>query len=102
MNHRTKTGAVVATTAIVCASLALIATPAIAAIPVDTTALTDAITPDGLESHLVALQAIADANGGTRAAGTPGYAASVDYVEATLQAVGYTTTRQAFTYELKS
>ena len=37
------------------------------------------------ESPLIALrdaafQAIADANGGTRAAGTPGYDASVDYV----------------------
>lgn len=102
MNHRRKTGAVVATTAILCASLALMGTPAIAAIPVDTTALTEAITQEGLDSHLVALQAIADANGGTRAAGTPGYAASVDYVDAALQKAGYNTTRQAFTYELKS
>ena len=102
MNHRRKTGALVATAAIVCASLAAIGTPAIAAIPADTTALTDAITQDDLKTHLLALQAIADANGGTRAAGTSGYAASVDYVEGMLQGAGYTMTRQAFTYELKS
>jgi Zn-dependent M28 family amino/carboxypeptidase len=101
VNHRRKTGVVV-TTAIVCASLALAGTPAIAAIPVDTTELTDAITQDGLRTHLLALQAIADANGGTRAAGTPGYAESITYVEGVLQSAGYTTTRQSFTYELKS
>ena len=98
MNHRTTRAAAVATAAIVCASLALMGTPAIAAIPVDTTPLTDAITEDGLDTQLQALQDIADDNDGNRAAGTSGYEESVDYVEATLQAAGYTTTRQAFTY----
>ena len=88
----------VATTAIVCAGLALIGTPAIAAIPIDTTPLTDAITQEGLQTQLAALQAIADANDGNRAAGTDGYAASVDYVEGQLNAAGYSTTRQEFTY----
>ena len=98
MNNRMTRRATVATATIVCASLALIGTPAVAAIPVDTTPLTDAITEDGLDAQLQALQDIADANDGNRAAGTDGYAASVDYVEATLQAAGYTTTRQEFTY----
>ena len=39
--------------------------------------------------HLEALQAIADANGGNRAAGLPGYAGSVDYVVERLEAAGY-------------
>jgi Zn-dependent M28 family amino/carboxypeptidase len=98
VNHRMKRVAAVATTAIVCTGLALIGTPATAAIPVDTASLTDAITEAGLQTQLDALQAIADANDGNRAAGTPGYAASVDYVEATLLDAGYTTTRQEFTY----
>ena len=38
------------------------------------------ITPAELEQHLSALQEIADQHGGTRAAGTPGDRASVDYV----------------------
>jgi Iap family predicted aminopeptidase len=38
------------------------------------------ITQAELGQHLSALQEIADENGGTRAAGTPGYRASVDYV----------------------
>lgn len=43
----------------------------------------------GVDEHLAALQAIADANGGTRAVGTPGYDASVDYVADRLQEAGY-------------
>jgi Zn-dependent M28 family amino/carboxypeptidase len=47
-----------------------------------------AVTRRGLEEHLRALQRIADRNGGTRAAGTPGYAASVDYVAVRLREAG--------------
>ncbi len=102
MNHRLTRGAAVATTAAVCLSLALAANPAVAAIPVNTTPLTDAITQQGLGDRLLALQAIADANGGTRAAGTPGYAASADYVQDTLEDAGYTVTRQPFSYDRAS
>jgi len=49
--------------------------------------------------HLNALQAIAEANNGNRAAGTPGYAASLAYVEARLQRAGYQTHRQQFSYD---
>ncbi len=65
--------------------------------PADTSTLADAVTPQGVRSHMAALQRVADANGGNRAAGTPGYAASVRYVERTLRAVGYRVTRQPFT-----
>ena len=42
-----------------------------------------------IESHLVALEAIAEANGGIRAAGTAGYEASVEYVAGKLRDLGY-------------
>jgi len=44
------------------------------------TALLDCVTLEGVRAHQAAFQAIADANGGNRAAATPGYEASVDYV----------------------
>jgi Zn-dependent M28 family amino/carboxypeptidase len=42
-----------------------------------------------VDKHLRAFQAIADANGGNRAAGTPGYDASRDYVANQLRRAGY-------------
>ncbi|MCO1656319.1 M20/M25/M40 family metallo-hydrolase [Pseudonocardia humida] len=39
--------------------------------------------------HLQALQRIADENGGNRATGTPGYAASVEYVAGVLREAGF-------------
>ncbi len=54
---------------------------------------------DGILVHENALQDIADANGGTRAAGTPGYEASGAYVEDLLEAAGYNVSRQEFTYD---
>lgn len=60
--------------------------------------LTKAVTVDGVLRHLDALQSIADANGGTRASGTPGYQASVDYVAGKLEGAGYQVTRQAFPF----
>ena len=60
--------------------------------------LTQAVTADGVLDHLEALQAIADAHGGDRAAGRPGYDASVDYVVEQLEAAGYTPTVQEFPF----
>jgi hypothetical protein len=51
----------------------------------DTAPLREAVSAEGIIEHLEALQAIADANGGTRAAGTPGYQASAQYVEQQLR-----------------
>ncbi len=51
--------------------------------------LLECVTVDGVRGHQAAFQAIADANGGTRAAGAPGYDASVAYVKDTLEAAGY-------------
>ncbi|MFI9558603.1 M28 family peptidase [Nonomuraea endophytica] len=47
-----------------------------------------------VKKHLDALQAIATANGGTRATGTPGYPASRDYVANKLRKAGYKVTLQ--------
>ena len=51
--------------------------------------LAECVTLEGVRAHQAALQEIADANGGTRAAGTPGYDASVEYVAEQLTAAGY-------------
>ena len=47
------------------------------------------VTADGMYTHLRKLQEIADANGGNRAEGTPGYDASVDYVAKVLKDKGF-------------
>lgn len=54
------------------------------------------VTLDGVLEHEQAFQDIADANGGIRSVGTPGYDASADYVEDRLTAAGYVVTRQTF------
>jgi aminopeptidase S len=51
-----------------------------------------------VKAHLTQLQTIAANNGGNRAHGTTGYRASADYVKAKLDAAGYQTTLQSFTY----
>jgi Zn-dependent M28 family amino/carboxypeptidase len=53
---------------------------------------------DQVREHQAALQRIADANGGNRFSGMPGYDASVDYVVETLEAAGYDPEVQAFDY----
>ncbi|WP_128374697.1 M28 family metallopeptidase [Streptomyces cavernae] len=55
---------------------------------------------DGKEarSHLKKLQAIADANGGTRAAGTPGHDASAEYVYKLMKKAGYKVSYQTFEF----
>lgn len=49
----------------------------------------DEVTVEGIGDHLEALQVIADEHGGTRAVGTEGYEASVDYVAGVLVEAGY-------------
>jgi Zn-dependent M28 family amino/carboxypeptidase len=58
------------------------------------------VDADGVETHLAAFQGIADANGDTRASGTPGYDASADYVAELVAAAGYTVERQVFDFSL--
>ena len=56
------------------------------------------VSAEGVTKHLKALQAIADANGGTRATETPGYRASVDYVVDVLEKSGWSADIVPFTY----
>jgi Zn-dependent M28 family amino/carboxypeptidase len=53
------------------------------------TALRDRVSTDAMMAQLSKLQDIANANNGTRAVGTPGYEASVDYVVNTLRSSGF-------------
>ncbi len=58
----------------------------------------ECVRVEGVREHQAAFQAIADANGGTRAAGTSGYEASVDYVVETMEAAGWNVTTQEFPF----
>ena len=67
--------------------------------PASVQALARAITPKQLRTELAALMAIANRNGGTRAAGTPGYTASVAYIARRLRAVGYRPKLKTFSFQ---
>ncbi len=82
-----------------CANLLLSSTVAVAAKPVQESAgFRRGVTLAGIREHQAAFQAIANANGGNRAAGTSGYDASVEYVVERLEAAGYDPTLDQFTY----
>jgi Zn-dependent M28 family amino/carboxypeptidase len=87
--------------AVVIAGSVLAMAPGAQAAP-DPAALSDRlvrqVTADGINRHLIALQRIADTNGGTRAAHTPGYQKSLDYVAGKLRAVGFDVSTPEFTY----
>ncbi|WP_424527945.1 M28 family metallopeptidase [Sphaerisporangium viridialbum] len=91
---RTRAGIATATTALI---LPLVAATPAGADP-DPAQLARTITAPGVKQHLQKLQQIADANGGTRAAGTPGFAASRDYVADRLKKAGYKVTIQPFEF----
>ena len=58
------------------------------------------MTLEGVRAHQAAFQEIANANGGTRAAGTSGYDASVDYVVDTLEAAGWSVELNFFDFRV--
>lgn len=88
-------------TALTLAGALLTAAPAASA-PSAATGSQALAAPDiplaNVKAHLTQFQSIAGANGGNRAHGRPGYKASIDYVRAKLDAAGFTTTVQQFTY----
>ncbi|WP_084961517.1 M28 family peptidase [Thermoactinospora rubra] len=59
-------------------------------------------TPDipvaGVTAHLNQLQTIANGNGGNRASARPGHTASLNYIKGRLDAAGFSTRVQTFTY----
>ncbi|GAA4226737.1 aminopeptidase Y [Streptosporangium album] len=78
------------------------ALPVISATPAsadpDPAAFSASVKAPAVRRHLEKLQQIADANGGTRASGTPGHEASVAYVAGKLRAAGYKVTLQEFEF----
>jgi len=56
------------------------------------------VTAGGILQHMRALQRRANANEGNRAAATPGYEASLAYVERRMQRAGYETARVPFDF----
>ncbi|MGI9613819.1 MAG: M28 family peptidase [Acidimicrobiales bacterium] len=95
--------------AILVASLALVAVPSAATAKPSQTAcenrnlnqidkFLECVGADDAIPHLQAFQAIADANNGTRASGTPGYDQSVDYVAGLLEDAGLVVKRQVFEF----
>ncbi|GIF14039.1 M28 family metallopeptidase [Actinoplanes teichomyceticus] len=72
--------------------------PASAVDEVNTKKLRDAVTVAGILGHERVLQRIATRNDGTRASGTPGFAASAAYVSGVLKNAGYRVTEQKFTF----
>ena len=90
-----------------CASIALVAASTAVAAPAgpDGPALAKKlvkdVSSDGINRHLIAFQRLADRNGGTRAVGTPGYDASVEYVAGKLRDAGFAVTTPNFNYEVQ-
>lgn len=71
---------------------------AIAAVGVDSSSLREAVTVEGVRTHQAAFQAIADANGGTRADGSAGHQETIDYIVDRMMGAGYEVTVQPFDY----
>ncbi len=59
-----------------------------------------AVTPQAVRRHLLRLQAIAEANDGTRVVGTEGFRDSRDYIVTTLRDAGYRPQVQPFTVDV--
>ncbi len=60
--------------------------------------LLECVRVEGVREHQAAFQAIADANGGTRAAGYQGYEDSVEYVVDTMEAAGWSVSIHEFPF----
>ncbi len=65
---------------------------------VNTKRLRDAVTVNGILGHERVFQFIANASGGTRVSGSPGFDASADYVKRQLVQAGYTVSEQSFEF----
>lgn len=92
--RKTYAGAVLAATVLAVGG----AVPAWAAEPPNIDEMVAAVNPDNVMGHLAELQKIADANGGNRASGLPGYEQSSAYVESVLAEAGYEPVRQTFQF----
>jgi Zn-dependent M28 family amino/carboxypeptidase len=91
-------GRAVLLTGLVIAAIVVPVTTASAVDNVDTTKLRNAVTVNGILQHERVLQRIANNNGGTRASGTPGFAASAAYVKDRMTKAGFKVTEQKFEF----
>jgi len=91
-----KRGGLFAASATALIMTAAVMSPAAAA--PDPRALAATVQPGKVQRHLQQLQKIAEENGNTRASGTPGYAASREYVVERLKKAGYKPTVQEFQF----
>jgi Zn-dependent M28 family amino/carboxypeptidase len=92
MKHRLGAALVLAT------ALATSTAPAaLAQSDASTQGLRKAVSPERISEHLHAFQSHSTV-GGNRVASSPGYQASADYVEAKLEAAGYTVSRDPFQF----
>ena len=105
--RHTRAGAALASLSLVVAAAGVTASTATAAAPAACAArvnntiagLLECVDLAGVREHQAALQAIADANNGTRVSGSPGYDESVDYVSGRLTAAGWNVTVQPFDFQ---
>ena len=79
-------------------ALLTFAPSALAVDEVNTSKFRKDVTVGGIMAHERALQSIANANGGTRASGTPGFDASAKYVSGRLKKAGYKVKQQTFDF----
>ncbi|GHH49212.1 M28 family metallopeptidase [Lentzea cavernae] len=100
MSGRTKLATLLAVTALVAAPTATASAAAEPAGPALAKKLAKKVTVEGVNRHLIAFQRIADRNGGNRAALTPGYDASVEYVAGKLRAEGFIVTTPNFSFDV--
>jgi Zn-dependent M28 family amino/carboxypeptidase len=89
------------TAMVACLAASLLLAPVASAIDrVDTKKLRKGVTLDGILEHQRVFQNISIANGGNRAATTPGYDASVEYVTNRLRAAGYNVRHDEFDFPM--
>ncbi|MFI6100753.1 M28 family metallopeptidase [Lentzea sp. NPDC051213] len=100
MSGRTKLATVLAISALVAAPTATASAAAEPAGPALAKKLAKKVTTEGVNRHLIALQRLADRNGGNRAALSPGYNASVDYVAGKLRDEGFIVSTPTFNFEV--
>ncbi|MGW6930318.1 M28 family metallopeptidase [Lentzea sp. NPDC054927] len=100
MSGRSKLATVLAISALVAAPTATASAAVEPEGPALAKKLAKKVTVEGVNRHLIAFQRIADRNGGNRAALTPGYNASVDYVAGKLRDEGFIVSTPTFTYDI--
>ncbi|MFC4062319.1 M28 family metallopeptidase [Planomonospora corallina] len=106
MRLRFRRGTAAGITLAAALALPLAFTPPVAATTTDVpelfaSVLSERVKGKNVRKHLEKFQQIADANGGNRAAGTPGYDASLAYVQDKLRKAGYRTSTTDVEFPVK-